>query len=163
MAHFAKIDSNNIVQEVIVINNDILQDSNNNEVEQLGIDFCKGLFGQDTNWVQTSYNSNTRKQYAIIGSKYDSTNDVFILPQPFDSWTLDANHDWQPPTPYPTDNRTYNWNEEDQTWDLFTPTKIYPSWVWNETEWKWEAPTPYPTDGENYFWNEENQTWDLIE
>jgi hypothetical protein len=160
MAHFAKLDSNNIVENVIVISNEVLEDSEGNEVEQLGIDFCKSLYGENTNWVQTSYNSNIRKQYAEIGFEYDSTNDVFIVPQPFASWTLDLNYDWQPPTPYPSDNKTYSWNEETLSWDLFTPDSPFPSWVWNETLWIWEAPTPMPTNGG--IWNEENQTWDSI-
>ena len=119
MAHFAKLDENNIVIQGIVINNDILL-QNEIEVEQLGIDFCKSLYGQDTTWVQTSYNGNTRKQFAAVGYKYDSTNDVFIVPQPFDSWTLDSNFDWQPPTPYPTDGKTYSWNEDTLSWELIT-------------------------------------------
>ena len=63
MAHFAKLDSNNVVQQVIVVNNDVLLDSDGNESEQIGIDFCKSLYGQEANWVQTSYNNTFRKQY----------------------------------------------------------------------------------------------------
>ena len=117
MAHFAKLDSNNIVKQIIVVTNEILQDSKGNEVEQLGIDFCKSLYGEDTNWVQTSFNANTRKQYAGIGHSYDSTKDKFLLPQPFNSWVLDSDDNWQPPTLYPTDEQNYYWNEENQTWD----------------------------------------------
>jgi len=78
MAHFAKLDATNTVEQVIFINNDVILNDNNEEVEQLGVDFCKSLYGQDTNWVQTSYNNNFRKQYALIGLKYDQKNDVFI-------------------------------------------------------------------------------------
>ena len=120
MAHFAKLNSNNIVEQVIVISNNMLEDSEGNEIEQIGIDFCKTLYGSDTIWVQTSYNANTRKQYAGVGYTYDSTNDVFIVPQPFASWTLDSNHDWQPPTPMPTDGQPYQWNEDNQSWDVVT-------------------------------------------
>ena len=60
MAHFAQLDDNNIVVTVIVINNNELLDQDGNEIEQKGIDFCKSLYGQDTNWVQTSYNGNFR-------------------------------------------------------------------------------------------------------
>ncbi len=162
MAHFAKIDSSNIVLEVIVVSNFVIEDSNGDEVEQTGIDFCKGLFGEDTNWVQTSFNGNIRKQYAGIGYKYDSTDDVFIAPQPYTSWTLDSNHDWQPPTTFPSDGRTYLWNEENQTWNLSTPPTPFDSWNWNETDWEWQPPTPMPTDGQNYEWNEDDQTWDLV-
>ena len=160
MAHFAKLDSNNIVENVIVISNEILKDSEGNEVEQLGIDFCKSLYGENTNWVQTSYNSNIRKQYAGIGYTYNETNDVFISIKPFNSWTLDSNFDWQPPTPYPSGNKGYSWNEEDQAWDEFIPPQPFDSWTWNEEEWRWESPTPMPTDGG--IWNEETISWDLI-
>ena len=119
MAHFAKLDSNNIVTQVVVVNNDIILNADNTESEYKGKVFLNGLFGNAT-WVQTSYNGNIRKQCAGIGYTYDSTNDVFIVPQPFASWTLDSNHDWQPPTPYPTDGEFYKWNEVTLTWDLIT-------------------------------------------
>lgn len=143
MAHFAKLDENNIVEKVIVVSNEIIKDENENEVEQLGIDFCKSLFGQDTNWVQTSFNWNIRKQYAGVGYIYDSTNDVFIVPQPFTSWVLDSNFDWQPPIPYPTDRKGYEWNDEQVQWDCIINI-------------------PYPDDGQFYLWNEETLSWDLI-
>ena len=120
MAHFAQIDENNIVQRVIVVSNDVTFDENNQEVEQKGIDFCKSLYGENTAWVQTSYNHNFRKQFAGIGALYDSLNDVFIVTKPYDSWTLDSNFDWQPPVEYPNDGQNYQWNEDDQTWDLIS-------------------------------------------
>jgi len=116
MAHFAKLDENNIVIQVVVVDNQVLLE-NSNESEQKGIDFLNTLFGNAT-WVQTSYNGNIRKQFAGIGYTYNEANDVFIIPQPFDSWSLDENFDWQPPTPYPTDGQPYQWNEVTQTWDL---------------------------------------------
>jgi hypothetical protein len=116
MAHFAKLDENNIVIQVVVVDNQVLLE-NSNESEQKGIDFLNTLFGNST-WVQTSYNGNIRKQFAGIGYTYNEANDVFIIPQPFDSWSLDENFDWQPPTPYPTDGQPYQWNEVTQTWDL---------------------------------------------
>lgn len=119
MAHFAKLDENNIVTEVLVVNNDVLLKSDGTESEDKGKVFLNGLFGSAT-WVQTSYNNNFRKQYTGIGFTYDEANDVFIAPQPFNSWALDENFDWQPPTPYPSDNKGYSWNEETQTWDLIT-------------------------------------------
>lgn len=118
MAHFAKLNLNNIVEQVIVISNNMLEDSEGNEIEQIGIDFCKTLYGSDTIWVQTSYNANTRKQYAGVGYTYDSTKDKFITPQPFNSWSLNSNDDWQAPVIMPDDNKIYDWNEENQTWDL---------------------------------------------
>ena len=118
MAHFAKINSDNIVEQVIVVNNNVVQDILQRDVEQLGIDFCKKLFGDETNWVQTSYNNNIRKQFAKIGATYDKEKDKFISPQPFPSWVLDENDDWQAPTPKPEDDKSYVWNEKDKTWDI---------------------------------------------
>lgn len=77
MAHFAQLDENNIVTGVLVVNNEKLIDENGNESEQKGIDFLKDLFGQDTKWVQTSYNGNFRDKYAGIGDLYDEANDIF--------------------------------------------------------------------------------------
>ena len=97
MAHFAQIDLNNIVKNVIVISNEMLHNSEGIEVEQIGIDFCKSLYGENTDWVQASYNDNIRKQYPSIDFIYDQTNDVFLSPKPFDSWILNSNFNWQAP------------------------------------------------------------------
>ena len=114
MAHFAQLDDNNIVTQVIVVANDeLLLDGVENEVK--GILFCKSLFGEDTKWKQTSYNGNIRKQYAGIGYTYDAVNDVFIAPQPFASWSLNQNFDWQPPTPQPEEGKWY-WDEDSLSW-----------------------------------------------
>lgn len=109
MAHYAFLDANNIVTEVIV-----------------GIDETELIEGLDPEtWYgnfrgqvckRTSYNHNIRKQYASIGFTYDPVNDIFIAPQPYPSWALDANHDWQPPTPVPTDGKRYEWFEPNQQW-----------------------------------------------
>jgi hypothetical protein len=114
MAHFAKLDENNVVLEINVINNDILNMANE---EASGIEFLTQWSGGYSNWKQTSYSGNFRKQYAGIGYKYDSVNDVFIVPQPYPSWTLDENFDWQAPTPYPTGDGIYTWNESTLSWD----------------------------------------------
>ena len=114
MAHFAKISDDGTVLEVIVVGNDDLLDADGVEQEQLGKDFCQNLFGGT--WVQTSYNKNFRKRYASIGGKYDSTNNVFLFPQPYPSWTLDDEYEWQPPTPYPSDGKAYLWSEESRGW-----------------------------------------------
>lgn len=116
MAHFAQLDENNTVTQVIVVANDELL-LNGVESETKGVIFCKSLFGEDTCWVQTSYNGNKRKNYAGIGYTYDPVNDWFFAPQPFPSWTLDTDAKWQPPTPYPTDGKFYTWNESTLTWD----------------------------------------------
>lgn len=119
MAHFAKLDSNNVVTQVLVVNNSVLLTANNTESELKGKQFLNATFGQ-AKWVQTSYNGNFRKQFAGIGFTYDSTKDKFIEPQPFDSWTLDSNDDWQPPTARPNDDNLYEWNEDTLSWDLIT-------------------------------------------
>jgi hypothetical protein len=115
MAHFAQLDSNNTVIQVIVVNNNELLDENGNEIEQKGIDFCHNLFGG--RWIQTSYNCNFRKHYAGIGFRYDTERDLFIPPQPYLSWTL--NNDtllWDPPVPYPTNGKKYAWFEPNKEW-----------------------------------------------
>lgn len=121
MAHFAELNSNNIVKQVIVIDNRVLEDENGNEVEQLGIDYCKSLFGNNTNWKQTSYNAKIRKLYAGIGCKYDEEKDAFIPPQPFSSWIFnEESWNWVAPSPRPElqDDQTgfYKWDEESLSW-----------------------------------------------
>jgi len=115
MAHFAKLDDNNIVLEVHVVNNEVL-DSNNEEAS--GIEFLTEWSGGYSNWKQTSYNGNFRKQYCGIGFSYDTEADVFIAPQPYPSWSLDSNHDWQAPEPMPNDGKMYSWNEDLLSWEI---------------------------------------------
>jgi hypothetical protein len=102
MAHFAEI-LNGVVQRVIVVHD--------NE-EANGAQFCHDLLGGE--WIQTSYNGNIRKQFAGIGYTYDHVRDEFVAPQPYESWTLDENNDWQPPTPKPDGH--YYWNENLLVW-----------------------------------------------
>ena len=141
MAHFAKLDENNVVLSVHVVDNSIITDENGDEQESLGIAFLQDLFGEDTNWVQTSYNKNMRGVFASKGGTYNSDSDKFIRPKPYPSWTLDENDEWQPPVDYPEDfntvngTRGYAWNEDTTTWDI-----------------TWEATEPYPTDGNTYSW-----------
>jgi hypothetical protein len=109
MAHYAFLDDNNVVTEVIT-----------------GVDETQLIEGLDTEtWYgnfrgqvckRTSYNDKIRKQFCGVGFTYLPDVDVFVAPQPFASWTLDSNHDWQPPTPMPTDGKMYSWNEEDLAW-----------------------------------------------
>ena len=118
MAHFATLNESNIITNVEVIVNDVILDGDGVEQEQLGKDFLTSLYGAG-NYVQTSYNHNFRKQYAGIGDTYDSAKDKFISPQPFSSWSLDGNDDWQPPTTYPADGtheKMYEWNEGITNW-----------------------------------------------
>jgi hypothetical protein len=101
MAHFAKIDSNNIVTEVIVSEKDFIN---------------SGQVGDEFLWVQTSYNNNFRKQFATIGGTYDATKNKFIEPQPYPSWTLNDNHDWEAPVTRPDGETNYVWNEDTTNW-----------------------------------------------
>jgi hypothetical protein len=115
MAHFAQLDENNVVTQVIVVHNNELMDSGV-ESEAKGIAFCQSLFGADTVWKQTSYNGNFRKHYAGVGYTYNAVRDAFIPPQPYPSWTLDANAQWQPPVAIPTDGKMYSWDEATTSW-----------------------------------------------
>lgn len=117
MAHFAQIDENNLVIQVVVVANPVLLDADGNESESIGIEFCQSLIGEGTQWVQTSYNGRIRKNYAGIGYTYDLQRDAFIPPQPFASWVL--NEDtcrWDAPVPYPTDGKRYRWDEDTVSW-----------------------------------------------
>lgn len=117
MAHFAQLDENNVVTQVIVVHNNELLD-NGAESEAKGIAFCQSLF-PGTTWVQTSYNGNKRKNYAGIGFNYDAQRDAFIAPQPFPSWTLnETTCRWEAPVPYPTDGKRYRWDEATLAWVL---------------------------------------------
>ena len=107
MAHFAEIDQNNVVLRVLVVPD---------KQEHRGQDFLANDLGLGGTWIQCSYNHKIRKQYPGAGYVYDSDADVFIAPQPFISWSLDENHDWQPPVPYPDNDQSYTWNEETQEW-----------------------------------------------
>jgi len=117
MAHFAKLDENNVVLEVHVVHNNELLDENGVEQEQRGIDFLINWSNGYLAWKQTSYNGTFRKNYAGIGDTYDPQRDAFIPPKPFPSWTL--NEDtclWEPPVPYPTDGNLYQWDETSINW-----------------------------------------------
>lgn len=115
MAHFAKLDDQNVVLQVIVVHNNELLD-NGVESEAKGIAFCQSLF-PNTRWVQTSYNGNKRKNYAGVGFLYDPIRDAFIPPKPFPSWVLDeVTCRWQAPVAYPDDGKRYVWDEASQQW-----------------------------------------------
>jgi hypothetical protein len=117
MAHFAQLDDNNTVLQVIVISNRDLLDDEGNEVEALGVAVCERVAGAGR-WVQTSYNGNFRKRFSHIGFIYDDDADVFYDPvAPFPSWTLNPQHDWEAPEPKPEGD--YAWNEETLSWEPF--------------------------------------------
>jgi len=124
MAHFAQLDNDNVVLKVIVVDNDKIIDENGEEQESLGVPFCKKLYGNKTIWKQTSYNSTFRVRFSQVGGTYNEELDAFILPKPYDSWSLnEETADWvsplgEPPFRYPTseeieDGKTrYVWDEE---------------------------------------------------
>lgn len=109
MAHYAFLDENNVVTNVIVGRNE-------DEVVD-GISDWEVYYGElvGQRCVRTSYNNRIRKRFATIGCIYDSIKDIFIAPQPFPSWSLDENNDWQPPVPKP--DGLYIWNEKTQSWE----------------------------------------------
>lgn len=118
MAHFAKINENNIVEEVIVVNNSDCENLPFPESEQIGISFLNSI-GLGNNWKQTSYIKSFRKNFASIGYGYDSDLDAFIEPKPYNSWIL--NEDicvWEAPVPLPDNIHTYIWNEQELKWEL---------------------------------------------
>lgn len=104
MSHFAEI-KDNIVQRVLVVGDD---------QEHRGAEFLALDLGLGGTWVQCSYNGTIRKQFCGSGYRYGPVNDVFIAPQPFPSWQLDANHDWQPPVPMP--EGLCRWDEAALAW-----------------------------------------------
>jgi hypothetical protein len=109
MAHYAYLDENNIVVAVTV---------GKDETELIeGLD-TETYYAQGTPYTvkRTSYNGNIRKQYAFIGCTYDEVDDIFISPQPYPSWSLDENFNWQAPTPMPENDKIYFWNEEAGEW-----------------------------------------------
>ena len=118
MSHFAQIDENNVVTQVLVIEQDVVD---------------SGLFGDPASWIQTSYNTiggvhtlggtPLRKNYAGIGYTYDATRDAFIPPKPFSSWVLNEETClWDAPTPMPVEEgKIFVWNEETTSWVEFTP------------------------------------------
>jgi hypothetical protein len=110
MAHYAFLDENNIVTEVITgIDETEL-------IEGLDPETWYGNFrGQKC--VRTSYNGKIRYNYAGFGYTYDPVDDAFIAPQPYPSWILNFNKRWEAPLPYPQDDKMYVWNEEIQSWD----------------------------------------------
>ena len=116
MAHFSKLNENNIVTEVIVVNNDLL-DPNNEEAS--GIAFLNELYGESTKWKQTSFNSNFRKNFGAKNSYYDKEWNAFIPPQPYSSWKLDySNFSWVAPLDKPEDIEGYawRWSEVNKEW-----------------------------------------------
>lgn len=116
MAHFAKLDENNEVIDIVVVNNsELLVDGK--ETEEQGINFLKTLSGYE-NWKQCSYSGSFRKNYPAVGGKYDAELDAFINPPPYESWVFNRDTcKWYAPVPYPDNNKPYLWNEQLQNWE----------------------------------------------
>ena len=137
MAHFAEIDSDNKVLRVVVISNNDCLDDEGNESEAKGIESCKSLFGQSTNWVQTSYNEKIRGYFAGIGETYDRTADAFTRDKPYPSWVLNSSTKrWEAPTAKPDDGKFYFWIESETAW-----VEVFPN------------------DGKRYVRDSDNKRW----
>lgn len=116
MAHFAKLDNDNNVIAVHVVNNDVIT-VNGVESEQAGIDFLNHLYNESAVYKQTSYNGSFRKNYAGVGFKYDPSRDAFIPSKPFASWILNEETcQWEAPVAYPTDGFMHRWDEATNSW-----------------------------------------------
>ena len=140
MAHFAKLDANNVVEQVIVVSNDDIKDNTGTEVESIGISFCQKLFGADTNWKQTSYNGSFRGNYAGPGATYMTnvetlgvaSTDVFMSPSPHASWAVGVNTAiWTAPIAEPglttsqvAANQVYYWDEVAHQADTANPKTV---------------------------------------
>ena len=122
MAHFAKLDSDNKVIHVSVVDNWNTVDGSGHETESIGVAYLKSIHGADTNWKQTSYNGNLRKNYAGIGMTYDAGRDAFISPKPYPSWVLnETTCRYEAPTPMPTTaGKIYTWDEATTSWKEVT-------------------------------------------
>jgi hypothetical protein len=149
MAHFAELDSNNEVIQVVVISNDDI-DANGGDYSSEAETYVSNLIPHSENgvaWKQTSFNNNQRKKYAGIGFIYDATKDKFISPKPFNSWTLDTNDDWQAPVTLPnvtevnSNTIEISWYEPNQEWRGKTYTgrdlEIETDYVWNASSLEW--------------------------
>ena len=145
MAHFAELDSNNVVKRVVVVGNDVETAAGplgENDMHVDGETWCVNFFKGGT-WKQTSYNHNFRKQYCGKGYTFDAAKNKFISPQPYDSWALDGNDDWQAPVTYPTD----------------TGTEENPKYIsWDEAGQKWTA-TDDSDPVNNFNWDASGLTW----
>lgn len=169
MAHFAQLNEENVVINIIVVNNATINNLPFPESELVGIEFCKSLYGEDTVWKQTSYNNSFRKNYAGLNFKYYAEFDAFIAPKPPSNPSFILNTQtlqWEPPVPMPRDS-VYTWDEEKLSW--IEKPKPYESWTLElEPKPGWKAPVPIPEDAfpvtnKLYSWNENLQQWVYIE
>jgi len=145
MAHFAELNSSNEVLRVVVISNDDVA-ANGGDQHADAETFVTTIVPHSTGgvaWKQTSYNHNFRKQYAGIGMNYDASKDKFILPQPYSSWSLDSNDDWQAPVTYPNVDEISS-----------NPVLIF----WDEDNQKWKG----KVNSTNYDWDATNKQWNEV-
>ena len=142
MAHFAELNSSSVVLQVVVISNDDVDAHGGDESTEAEY-FVKSLVPFSTggtSWKQTSYNNNFRKQYAGIGFTYDASKDMFIVPKPYASWSLDSSGDWEAPVTYPNDEEEggkqvfISWDEDNLRWVGSTFTESG-----DETKYRWDA------------------------
>jgi hypothetical protein len=139
MAFFAKLNENNVVTEVNVIDDKDINFLQFPASEPVGVQFLTEWSKGHTNWKQTSETRAYRTHYAATGFTYNPELDVFVPPKPFASWLFNSDTvTWSPPVPYPTDNKTYTWDEATLSWI---------------------TPTPMNIDGVSYVWNDEQQTY----
>ena len=141
MAHFAELDSNNVVTRVVVVGNDVPTAAGplgENDMHVDGETWCVNFF-KGGNWKQTSYNHNFRKQYCGKGYTFDAAKNKFISPQPFTSWALDGNDDWQAPVTYPTDttDKIINWDEAGQKWTATDRSDPINNFNWDASALAW--------------------------
>lgn len=156
MAHFAQLNSENQVINVVVIGNEQCLDENGKESEQVGIDYCNSIFpNKKGRWIQTSYNNNFRVRYACFGYTYDETLDAFIPPKPHPSWIIDeSTADWKAPIPKPPLTSPASPGDKFYEWDESTL-----SWIGKDIP----NPNGTPPDGYGVEWNHNLNCWELVE
>jgi len=145
MAHFAELkskvdptgftsDTHQVVERVVVVGNDCVPSDMHVDGETWCANFFKG-----GSWKQTSYNNNFRKQYCGKGYVYDSTKDKFLSPQPYKSWALDGNDDWQAPVTYPTDTKDkfISWDEPNLRWTATDNSDPVNNFNWDASALAW--------------------------
>ena len=122
MAHYARVNSENVVVYITTVSNDIITDENGVEHEELGVNHLYSTISdsKEDRWIQTSYNNNFRKRYAGLDYFYNESLDAFIPPKPYESWILnEETADWEPPIPMPEveeNGPKYTWDEELGNW-----------------------------------------------
>ena len=141
MAHFAELDNNNVVTRVVVVGNDVETAAGplgSNDMHVDGETWCVNFF-KGGNWKQTSYNNNFRKQYCGKGYTFDSAKNKFLSPQPYNSWALDGNDDWQAPVTYPTDTteKQISWDEDNTRWTAYDSEESPNSFNWDASALAW--------------------------